>query len=100
MLLHRVVSKSGARATVNNHARLHGLAFLLFGLNAWLQADDVRNSFPIGKWSVSLSIAGFICTLMAGFLGWTLVQKYHVGVESSPTEPFESKKDTQQRPTG
>jgi hypothetical protein len=31
--------------------------------------------------AVILSIAGLILTLVAGFLGWTLVQKHHVGVD-------------------
>ena len=40
--------------------------------------DDV--SPAVGN-TVGLTATGFILTLIAGFLGWTLVQKDHVGVD-------------------
>ncbi|MGI8951295.1 MAG: hypothetical protein ACR2FN_06885 [Chitinophagaceae bacterium] len=41
-----------------------------------------RETQPELNFAIPLSVAGFILTLIAGFLGWALVQKYHVGVDA------------------
>lgn len=75
-------------------AKRHGLhhmlfnitALVLFAINIWTNSGQWNNPAPESHFAVILSALGFFMTLAAGYLGWTLVQIDHVGVEFSPGE--------------
>jgi uncharacterized membrane protein len=56
-------------------------ALLLFGINMLQQKDNWSDTSPDIGMAIALTGAGLVITLAAGFLGWTLVQKHHVGVD-------------------
>lgn len=66
------------------HLTANVLALVLYGTNALLQRAQWSEAVPSLGLSIPLTAIGFILTLTAGFLGWTLVQKHHVGVDMSP----------------
>lgn len=48
-----------------------------------------------GKWievkphigpAIILTVMGILCTLYAGFMGWTMVQKHHIGIKPLPPD--------------
>ena len=39
-----------------------------------------------GGGGIALSLVGVLCTVGAGFFGWTLIQTDHLGVELSPDQ--------------
>ena len=49
---------------------------------------------------VALSSAGLACTLAAGFLGWMLVQDYHIGIRLTPTQERDETTVQNARPIG
>lgn len=61
------------------------LALALYTLNWWLQCDQWDATVPVIDYAIPLTAAGFLLTLMAGFLGWKMVQKHHVGVDDIPS---------------
>jgi uncharacterized membrane protein len=77
-----------ARTTGYKHAGLNGLANVLFLCSAvllggeWADRDrsaavwDFAIALPLG-----LAVVGLLCTLIAGWFGWRLVQSYHVGID-------------------
>ena len=60
-------------------------ALALYTINWWLQCDQWKESVPTIDYAIPLTAAGFFLTLMAGFLGWKMVQKHHVGVDDVPS---------------
>jgi uncharacterized membrane protein len=80
-----VPSRSRARATGVRHAVFNVLALAMFVISCviigrHLFGDQIlRDSAPL-----VLGIIGLSSTLVAGALGWTMVQTHHVGVK--PTE--------------
>ncbi|MEO6490714.1 MAG: DUF2231 domain-containing protein [Ferruginibacter sp.] len=56
-------------------------ALVLFGINWAMQCDKWNEATPSIGYAILLTGGGFLLTLVAGFLGWTMVQKHHVGVE-------------------
>jgi uncharacterized membrane protein len=61
-------------------------ALLLFSLNLYLQCEQRNMMEPDVTMGIVLSSAGVILTVIAGFLGWSLVQKHHVGVVLTPEQ--------------
>ena len=57
------------------------LALLLYGGNLYLQYPKWNETQPDESPAIILTAIGMILTLIAGFLGWSLIQKHHVGVE-------------------
>lgn len=97
-------TKTKARETGFKHMLLNLCALLVFGLNLVLQGgtwellrqEGAQASHQVGDAAarmlaeaslpdlfvaLGLSWAGWLMTLFAGFLGWTLVQVHHVGVD-------------------
>jgi uncharacterized membrane protein len=78
----------------NTDAKKHGLqhmllnvsALFLFAITLWLNSGQWAAAQPLARWSILLPAIGFILTLMAGYLGWTLVQTHHSGVKFTPNE--------------
>lgn len=67
------------------HMLLNVTALVLFVVNALVHTGDWKN--PSGETSgIILSLLGVLCTVAAGFFGWTLIQTDHVGVELSPEQ--------------
>jgi hypothetical protein len=48
--------------------------------------DRISRKAASATLGVVLSAIGFAATMAAGFLGWTLVQNYHVGVHLVPEQ--------------
>jgi uncharacterized membrane protein len=76
-----IPSDAKAKKTGVLHMTCNVLALVLFGINWWLQCDKWNDVQPAAGLAIPLTATGFILTMVAGFLGWTLVQKHHVGVD-------------------
>ena len=76
-----VPRESRARPTGIRHAAFNTLALVLFAISAVLLYRGGGVAAPL-----VLAILGLLSTLVAGALGWTLVQKHHVGVAPAPEE--------------
>ncbi|HWJ26951.1 MAG TPA: DUF2231 domain-containing protein [Flavisolibacter sp.] len=74
---------ASAKKTGITHMVCNVLALVLFGINLWMQLPKYNEANPVTGPAVLLTALGFILTLIAGFLGWTLVQKHHVGIDES-----------------
>ena len=79
-----IPSGSGAKKTGLFHMICNVLALVCFGVTAWLECPKWDDTNPNLGIAIPLTAVGFILTLTAGFLGWTLVQKHHVGVDMEP----------------
>lgn len=77
---------SGAKLIGLVHAGLNVAALGLFGASLGLYGGDWDSTGVDGTLGLALACAGMVCTLGAGFLGWTLVQDYHVGIRLTPTQ--------------
>jgi uncharacterized membrane protein len=87
-----IPSDSRAKKTGLFHMTANVIALLLYGINCRIQCgkwDDINPS--LGP-AIILTGLGFALTLAAGFLGWTLVQKHHVGVDLNMDE-YKQKKE-------
>ena len=76
-----IPSATKAKKTGILHMLCNVTALLLFGINMWLINDQWDTPAPAPGYAVMLTGVGFVLTIIAGFLGWTLVQKHHVGVD-------------------
>jgi uncharacterized membrane protein len=76
-----IPSDSRAKKTGLFHMICNVLALVCFGITAWLQCSNWDEENPAVGIAIVLTALGFILTLAAGFLGWTLVQRHHVGVD-------------------
>lgn len=74
---------SSARTTGLTHMTFNILAFVFFGINAVQQSGKWYEVQPEATSAIYLSVLGLACTMMAGFFGWKLVQKHHIGVDDS-----------------
>ncbi len=61
-------------------------ALTLFGITFFTLCPKLGESQPDDGPAVIMTMAGFILTLVGGFLGWSLVQKHHVGVHLTPEQ--------------
>lgn len=66
------------------HMLCNVVALLLYAANIWMIKERWNDANPALGSAILLTGAGFVLTLVAGFLGWTLVQKHHVGVDPLP----------------
>jgi uncharacterized membrane protein len=76
--------RSRARAVGLRHAGFNVLALMLFAGSAgvlWSNTETLDVTAPL-----VLSLLGVASTMIAGWLGWTLVQTYHVGVHTIADE--------------
>jgi uncharacterized membrane protein len=72
---------SSAKKTGFFHMVFNVIALVCFAVAAWIMCPKWNDSVPEMALAIALSAVGFILTMVAGFLGWTLVQKHHVGVD-------------------
>ena len=79
-----------------NHMICNVVALLLFGINLYIQCPKWNEIQPDESPSILLSVVGFILTLIAGFLGWSLIQNHHIGIslteEQKIIEPLDGVK--------
>jgi len=68
------------------HMLLNVSALIVFALNALMLAGQWAVTQPSAGIGVILALVGLVLTVGAGFFGWTLIQKHHVGVELTPEQ--------------
>ncbi|MDQ1021179.1 DUF2231 domain-containing protein [Streptomyces afghaniensis] len=78
--------RSAARTVGIAHGGLNVAALGLFGASLGVYATHWDGPATGVTAGLALSAAGLACTLGAGFLGWTLVQDYHVGIRLTPLQ--------------
>ncbi len=77
-------TKAKARGT--RHMVLNLVAFAAFLITAIVATGRFGLIDPGAAWPIILSAIGLGFTIPAGFIGWELVQKDHVGVELTPEQ--------------
>lgn len=77
---------SAAKTVGLAHAGLNVAALVLFAISLATYADNWNGPATGSTLGLTLAAAGLACTLAAGFLGWTLVQNYHIGIRLTPTQ--------------
>ncbi len=70
-----------AKKTGVFHLICNVIALLLYTACFFMFKDKWDETNPAVTTAIALTGAGFAITLVAGFLGWALVQKHHVGVD-------------------
>jgi uncharacterized membrane protein len=68
------------------HMCLNVFALIFFLANWIVQTGQLKEGVPYAVAAVFLSAIGFGLTIIAGFLGANLVEKYHVGVKEREEE--------------
>jgi uncharacterized membrane protein len=94
-----IPANTPAKTTGRNHMLLNFASLALFVTNLivyrghWRAIDAIDFVVvPAPGVAIVLSALGVLCMLAAGFLGWSLVQKHHVGVDlTDEQERLESK---------
>ncbi len=81
-----IPNDSQAKQTGLIHMVLNTLSLLVFAVAAVINYNKWYESLPNLGSTLLLTGLGVISTLAAGFYGWTLVQKYHVGVDFAPDQ--------------
>lgn len=76
-----IPADSRAKKTGLFHMVCNVLALVCFGFAALTEYKKWDDATPSLGAAIPLAAIGFLLTLAAGFLGWTLVQKHHVGVD-------------------
>lgn len=79
-----IPSETHAKRDGLKHMGLNVTALALFAINLWLNSGQWNAVTPITRFAIILPLFGLISTIAAGYLGWTLVQKHHVGVQITP----------------
>ena len=108
-----VPAGSPARSTGLRHAALNLVALVLFAIGAILLWSEWRSDAVLAgerpleaTTALVLTAIGLATTMVAGTLGWKLVQTHHVGVDDSvahtgstrPLGPMIPLRDTTSRP--
>jgi uncharacterized membrane protein len=76
-----IPGETKAKKTGLIHLLFNVTALLLFAINLYLQTGKWNDTNPDSGPAVWLTLFGVLVTVIAGFYGWTLVQKHHVGVD-------------------
>ena len=88
-LVTAVPKRTRARVTGIRHAAFNVLALVLFAISAFMLYRNAGSSLnpAEGRYGLDttapllLSVLGILSTLVAGWLGWTMVQTHHVGIK-------------------
>ena len=75
-----IPNKTKAKTTGLIHLLFNVTALLLFAINLYMQTGKWNEAQPDSGPAIWLTLLGVIVTVAAGFYGWTLVQRHHVGV--------------------
>jgi uncharacterized membrane protein len=68
------------------HLILNVTALAFFALNAWLLWGQWDQAVPNPGWAVWLTGLGVAATVVAGYLGYEMIQRHHVGVDLTPEQ--------------
>jgi uncharacterized membrane protein len=79
-----IPADSRAKKTGLFHLLSNVLALVCFGITALTEYKKWNDINPTQGLAIPITALGLVLTLAAGFLGWTLVQKHHVGVDVTP----------------
>ena len=77
---------SAAKRTGLIHMALNVVTLLVFLVNGLVIMNHWDEALPPSGAGIVLSAIGVLLTLPAGFLGWSLVQDHHVGVQLTPEQ--------------
>jgi uncharacterized membrane protein len=78
---------SRAKTTGFKHMGFNLAAFFLFFVNIFLQMNRWQvESLPGAGSAIVFSALGVVCTFIAGYFGWEMVQKHHVGIDLTPEQ--------------
>ncbi|MEH0421182.1 DUF2231 domain-containing protein [Streptomyces sp. B21-083] len=80
---------SAAKTVGLAHAGLNVTALALFAISLGTYATHWNGPATGTTLGLALTSAGVLCTLAAGFLGWMLVQDYHIGIRLTPTQELD-----------
>lgn len=70
-----------AKSTGLKHMVANVVALGLFTANAAVMFTEYSMANPPAVSHVMMTVAGFLVMLYAGFKGWSLVQRHHIGVD-------------------
>jgi uncharacterized membrane protein len=70
------------------HLLLNVGALTSFGIDAYLHYGQWNEPNPSSGVAVALAAVGMGLTLVAGFLGWNMVQKHHVGIDMTTEQEW------------
>jgi len=76
-----------AKRTGFIHLMVHVLALTLFIVCFLMEVNKWDDAQPVLGAAIALTATGVVFTLIGGFLGWTLVQKHHVGIDELKEQP-------------
>jgi uncharacterized membrane protein len=76
-----IPADASAKKTGLFHMICNVLALACFAIVAFSECKKWDQATPTLGVAIPLTALGFVFTLLAGFLGWALVQKHHVGVD-------------------
>lgn len=79
-----IPNETSAKQTGLVHMALNTVSLLLFAAAALINYNKWYESLPNLGATLLLSGLGVVVTLAAGFYGWTLVQRHHVGIDLNP----------------
>lgn len=80
-----VPSTSPAKGHGLRHMLLNVTALVLFIINAIIHTGNWDKPSGAGS-GIILSLLGVLCTVGAGYFGWTMIQDDHVGVVMTPEQ--------------
>jgi uncharacterized membrane protein len=72
--------ETAAKADGLKHMVLNVTALALFSANLGIYFGQWNTAIPDARFSFVLPLLGVLVSIGAGYLGWTLVQKHHVGI--------------------
>jgi len=87
-----IPSATKAKKTGLFHMLCNVIALILFAACFFLQKDKWNEVNPDIGSAIPLTAIGFLITLIAGFLGFSLIQKHHVGVDPFKEETIVERK--------
>lgn len=77
---------TAAKAHGLRHMLLNVVALVLYLINAVAHAGQWSSAHPDTAWGIVLALLGVLCTVGAGFFGWTMIQTDHVGIQLTPEQ--------------
>jgi uncharacterized membrane protein len=90
--------RSAAKTVGLAHAGLNVVALALFSISLGMYVTHWDGPARSATPGLALASAGVASTIAAGFLGWMLVQTYHVGVSLTPTQESDEQVVQHMRP--
>jgi uncharacterized membrane protein len=81
-----IPATSRARQHGLTHMALNMAALVLFVINAAVHVGQWASASPDRIWGFILALFGVGCTVCAGFFGWTMIQRDHVGIDLTPEQ--------------